>query len=132
MTPRNSTRVKAITALVVVFIFGGVTGATLTSVYYTHRFRSERRWRNREDFFEEMRRELNLNDAQAEQIRSILSDTRADLRALGEEFRPRFDAVRQRERERIRAVLTPDQQKRFDEMTARAETMRGMRRREKS
>jgi hypothetical protein len=50
-------------------------------------------------------RELNLDDAQREEIRTILDGQRA-----------RLDAVLEDSRHAIRAVLRPDQQERFDDL----------------
>jgi Spy/CpxP family protein refolding chaperone len=65
-----------------------------------------------------MRRDLELDDRQAADVRRILDETRNEYRALRSEARPRFDAIRQSARTRIRALLNPEQQKRFDARVA--------------
>lgn len=126
--PRGSTRLKILLVLVGVFLLGGVTGASLAS-FYRLRGGHERPERgkggNREDrIFERMRRDLNLSEQQATEIRAILDQTRNDYRALRAEVRPRYDSVRQNARTRIRALLTPEQQKLFDAKAAERDARR--------
>jgi len=126
---RGSTRLKILLVLFAVFLLGGVTGASLAS-FYRLRGGHERHERrkgggNREDrIFESMRRDLNLTEQQATEIRAILDQTRNDYRALRAEVRPRYDAVRQNARTRIRALLTPEQQKLFDARAAERDARR--------
>jgi Spy/CpxP family protein refolding chaperone len=135
MTPRGATRLKIWLVLVGVFALGCLTGAFLDSAY---RLRAagdrhgERGGRERgggradrdEKRFEHMRRDLNLTEQQATEIRSILEETRGGFRALRDEVRPRYDALRQNSRARIRALLTPEQQQRFDARTAELDARR--------
>jgi Spy/CpxP family protein refolding chaperone len=71
-----------------------------------------------------MRRDLSLTEQQATGIRAILDQTRNDYRALRAEVRPRYDSVRQNARTRIRALLTPEQQKLFDARAAERDARR--------
>ncbi|MCA1566263.1 MAG: periplasmic heavy metal sensor [Acidobacteria bacterium] len=128
--PRGSTRLKILLVLVGVFLLGGVTGASLASFYRLRgdHGRPERRkggGGKREDkIFESMRRDLSLTEQQATEIRAILDQTRNDYRALRAEVRPRYDSVRQNARTRIRALLTPEQQKLFDARAAARDARR--------
>lgn len=128
MTPRGLTRLKIWLVVLGVFVLGGVTGAALDSVYRLKGGgeRHERRGggRDKEKLFEGMKRDLNLTDQQAEEIRTILEQTRNEYRALREECRPRYDAARQNARTRIRALLTPEQQQRFDAKEAERDARR--------
>jgi Spy/CpxP family protein refolding chaperone len=127
--PRGSTRLKILLVLVGVFLLGGVTGASLAS-FYRLRGGHDRPERHkgggtREDrIFESLRRDLSLTEQQATEIRAILDQTRNDYRALRAEVRPRYDAVRQNARTRIRALLTPEQQKLFDARAAARDARR--------
>jgi Spy/CpxP family protein refolding chaperone len=128
---RGTTRLKILLVLVGVFLLGGVTGASLDSLYrlrgrqHEGRQDGKRRGGGRDDMFEHMRRDLNLSEQQATEIRAILDQTRNDYRALRTEVRPRYDAVRQQARTRIRALLTPEQQKLFDARAAERDARRG-------
>ncbi|HEX8475930.1 MAG TPA: hypothetical protein VF666_18030 [Pyrinomonadaceae bacterium] len=128
MTPRGKTRLKIWLVLVGVFALGCVTGASLDSAYRlkasNERPEAHGR-RDKKDIFERMRRDLDLSEQQATEIRAILDQTRNDYRALRSEVRPRYDAIRQNSRTRIRALLTPEQQKRFDEKAAQRDARRG-------
>jgi Spy/CpxP family protein refolding chaperone len=125
MTERGKTLLKIWLALVSVFALGCVTGFSIDSVY---RLRAGARRppesRKEEAVFERMKRDLNLNDQQAAQIRAILDETRDEYRQLRAEVRPRYDAVRQNARTRIRALLTPEQQQKFDAKVAERDARR--------
>ena len=115
-------------AVAVVFALGCATGAFLDSAYRLRSGagRSEQRGgkRDPDHMFEKMRRELNLDDSQSAEVRKILDETRNEYRALRSEARPRFDAIRQSARTRIRALLTPEQQQRFDARVAEKDRRR--------
>ena len=131
MTPRGTTRLKIWLVVVGVFLLGGVTGAALDSVYRMRAHSVERiyegrgRHRDKEKLFEEMKRDLGLTDEQAGQIRAILEETRGEYRALREKCRPQYDAARAAARARIRALLNPEQQQKFDAKTAERDARRG-------
>lgn len=121
MTPRGTTRLKIWLVLVGVFALGGVTGAALDSVYRLRARGVERVYeghggrRDKEKrIFEEMKRDLSLTDEQAGQIRAILDETRNQYRA-----------ARAAAGERIRALLTPEQQQKFDAKKAERDARRG-------
>jgi Spy/CpxP family protein refolding chaperone len=130
MTPRANTRLKIWLVVLGVFILGCVTGAALDSVYRIKagddrgsEHRGGRRDR-KEKIFEEMKRDLNLNEQQATEIRAILDATRNEYRQLKTEVEPRYDAIRQQGRARIRALLNPEQQQRFDAEIAERDAKR--------
>jgi len=120
MTITGRTRLKIWLVLGVVFVLGCVTGVALTGLYRSRASgdRPEARERAMNERFEKMRRELSLTDQQTTTVRTILDETRNEYRALRTELRPRFDEPRQKARARIRALLTPDQQQKFDAMVA--------------
>jgi hypothetical protein len=70
--------------------------------------------RDTEAYFETLKRELTLNDEQASAMRVILDRTRDDYKAVCADVRPRYDVVRERARGQMRALLSPEQQPRFD------------------
>jgi Spy/CpxP family protein refolding chaperone len=71
-----------------------------------------------------MKRDLNLNEQQTTDIKAILDQTGNDYRALRTEVRPRYDAIRQNARARIRSLLTPEQQQKFDAKAAERDARR--------
>ncbi len=128
MTPRGKARLKIWLVVVGVFVLGGVTGASLDSLYRLRASgdaRQERGRREKKDRFEEMRRDLNLTDQQATEIRAIIEQSREEYRALRNEIEPRNESVRASARARIRAVLNPEQQQRFDAKSAERDARHG-------
>jgi Spy/CpxP family protein refolding chaperone len=128
MTPRAKTRLKIWLVVVGVFLLGGITGASLDSLYRMRASSNERqegrRHGGKEDVFERMKSDLNLSEQQATEIRAILDQTRNEYRQLRTEVRPRYDAVRQNARTKIRALLTPEQQQKFDAQVAEHDARR--------
>ena len=118
MTLQGNARLKIWLVLLSVFALGCVTGALIDSAYRLHRHLEMHGSRGDRELFEDLRRDLNLNDQQAAQVRAILEETQNQFRQLRVEVRPRYDALRQQASEKIRAVLTPEQQKRFDQIVA--------------
>ena len=120
MTITGRTTLKIWLVLVAVFVLGSITGVALTGLYRSRASgdRPETRDRAMSERFEKMRRELNLTDQQTTSVRTILDETRNEYRTLRAELRPRFDEPRQKARIRIRALLTPEQQQKFDAMVA--------------
>lgn len=60
-----------------------------------------------------LERGLNLGPGQRVQVRRILKDAREKMRALREDFQPRFNTISLEARTNIYAVLKPNQQDRF-------------------
>ena len=123
MTLTGHTKLKVWLVLVVVFVLGSITGAALTGLYRS-RASADRPEKGQHERFEKMRRELNLTDEQTKSVSAILDETRNEYRSLRAELRPRFDEPRQKARARIRALLTPEQQQKFDALVAQQDAER--------
>jgi hypothetical protein len=111
---------KAWVAFLIVFALGGVTGASLDGIY---RLRANAAANNpavtvsirdTDAYFETLKRELTLSEDQASAMRVVLDRTRDDYKAVCADVRPRYDVVRERARTQMRALLTGEQQPRFD------------------
>ena len=70
--------------------------------------------------------ELNLTDDQKAKIKPIFEDQAAKMKALREDTstsmddkRPKMQDIRKSTNDQVRAVLTADQQKKFDDMQAK-------------
>ena len=121
MTLTGQAKIKIWLVLVAVFVLGTVTGGALTGLYRSRASSGgtrDSRDRTMKDRFEKMRQELNLTDEQTTQVRAILDETRNEYKTLREELRPRFEEPRLKARTKIRALLNPDQQKKFDALVA--------------
>ncbi|PYS36613.1 MAG: hypothetical protein DMF75_00405 [Acidobacteria bacterium] len=123
MSMQGHTKLKIWLVLLIVFVLGGVTGAALGGLYRS-RASSERPEKAMHDRFEKMRRELNLTDEQTKAVSNILDETRNEYRALHTELKPRFDEPRQKARAKIRALLSAEQQQKFDAMVAQRDAHR--------
>lgn len=127
MTLEGRTRLKIWLVLVAVFVLGSVTGAALTGLLYRSRAsgdRPEAREKAMHERFEKMRMDLKLTDDQTKAVRAIIDETRNEYRGLRTELLPRFEEPRQKARARIRALLTPEQQQKFDSMVAQQDAQR--------
>jgi len=81
---------------------------------------------------EMLQRRLDLNDSQTAQVRQIFTESHAQMETIRsnaslapEDRRAQMMTLHQGEQARIRAVLTPDQQAKFDAMQARMRERRG-------
>lgn len=128
MNGAGGLRVKIWLVLVAVFALGCVTGAALDGVYRSRANgragRAEDGRRKSEAHFERMRRELSLTDEQAARVRAVLDETRDEYRRLRAEVRPRFEEPRLKARARIRELLAPEQQQKFDAIAAERDAQR--------
>ena len=119
MNSQQKASLKVWGAFLVVFALGGATGVSLDGIYRsrdraTPTSTAPVSMRDTEAYFETLKRELALGQEQASQMRAILDRTRDDYKAVCADVRPRYDAVRERARGQMRALLAADQQQRFD------------------
>jgi Spy/CpxP family protein refolding chaperone len=71
-----------------------------------------------------MTRDLQLTADQQKQLGAIVDDTRAQWRTLYTTIEPQHEQIRQQSRDRIRAILTPDQKPKFEEFMRRLDEQR--------
>ncbi len=64
---------------------------------------------------EQLTRELSLTSTQAQQLDAILQQRHAESKAIHEQSDAQVEQVRQKGREQIRAILTPEQKPKFEE-----------------
>ncbi len=110
-------RVAAFASVAALFLVGvlvGGLGTQLLSVNRPHRpgpggFRGDH-------FLELLERELALTADQMRRIDQILEQSHAQGDALRREMLPRLRSTRAQTRDRIREVLTPEQQAKFEEL----------------
>jgi len=122
MTKQGNTTLKVWLVLVVVFVLGSFTGGAVTG-FYRAMTRPDRN-APRDSKMEKLRRDLSLTDDQVKSVSAILDDTKSEYKALRTELKPRFEEPRQKARGRIRAVLTPEQQQKFDAWVAQVDAQR--------
>jgi len=135
MKEEKSIKLKFWSLALVVFLLGGITGAALHALYNVRYGKSERLSVVAQPLVnafpqlpfqpgpmtERLKRELNLTDAQAIQIKIIFDESRKVFKKVVEEECPGIKQVRERTKEKIRSVLTPEQQQKFDELEKQRE-----------
>ena len=126
MNEKSGTSLKTWLVLLVVFLLGGVTGAGLSGVYRSKANASFRESREREHqaMFEKIRNDLNLNAEQSKGMQKVLDDTAGEFRTLRNELRPRYEELRLKARGQMRALLTAEQQQKFDSLMAEIDARR--------
>lgn len=109
---------KAIGLMVAVFVLGGFIGA-LGTLVVGHMRRGSRRVA----FIDRLSQQLQLSTAQRTQVQAILADGHKRFGSVfqksQEQARSQYDAIRKDVNSRIRAVLTPAQQTKFDDFLKR-------------
>jgi Spy/CpxP family protein refolding chaperone len=114
---------KAIILTVAVFILGGAVGVLGTYVA-GHVNDGHRRQR----IVDRLNQQLQLTPDQQKQIEGILEDGHKRITSIyrqsQDQARPQYDAVHTEIRTRIRAVLTPAQQPKFDDFLKRLDAER--------
>jgi Spy/CpxP family protein refolding chaperone len=112
--------------MVVIFVLGAVTGVGIGGVYRSKTDVSFRGspGRNREAMFEKMRADLNLTEEQSKEMRKVLDETGNEFRALRSELRPRYEELRVKTRGKMRALLSTEQQVKFDSLMAEIDARR--------
>jgi len=121
MTKQGNTTLKVWLVLVVVFILGSLTGGAVTG-FYRAMSRPDRN--TPRDKMEKLRRDLSLTDDQVKSVSTILDETKNEYRTLRTELKPRFEEPRLKARARIRALLSPEQQQKFDAWVAQVDAQR--------
>ncbi len=87
----------------------------------------DRTWKHgnmKEHMLQKFSSELNLTEEQKEKVSAIFDAKHPKMMALHDEVRPKFEALRGEAETEIREILTPEQQKKFEEMNARMEKKR--------
>jgi len=120
-------RGQAAVLVVVVFLLGALLGGIGTHVW-GERMRGGVRLSGmlppRNQVISDMTRELQLTPDQQKQLATIIDDTRAQVRALYAPLDPQHEQIRQRGRDRVRAILTPDQLPKFEHFIQRIDEER--------
>jgi len=133
MESSTNSQSKARLIVVSVFVIGFAAGALSLNLYQRLNPSSKKEGpRGGAEFLiKRMNEEVGLASDQQDQIKRILDETNEKYREIRKEmdpaikgFVPRFDAVRQESRDRIRALLTPEQLPKYEEMVQKHDKMR--------
>jgi len=120
---------KVILATLVIFGTGVVTGGLLVTYAYNNtrqnrppppaaRVPAVTPWQVRlQNLLHRMDAQLNLTPEQRGQIEQIISDSQERTKALWKPIAPQMGREMQHVRDEIRDTLTPEQRKKFDDLT---------------
>jgi Spy/CpxP family protein refolding chaperone len=122
----SKTRREAAVLVFVVFLLGLLVGGVGNHLWgervWGHNETSPRQGPpSRAKVIDDLTRELQLTPDQQKQLGTIIDETRAEWAAQHEQIRQQ---IRQRGRARIRAILTPDQQAKFEQFMQRIDEQR--------
>ena len=73
---------------------------------------------------QEATKELSLTPQQAQQLEAILMQHHAETKAIRDQTDTQIEAIRQKGRNEVRAILTPDQLPKFEEYLKRVDEER--------
>ena len=120
---------KAAIWVVIVFLLGAAAGVMLGYVYATQHSVSaasaplpepERRARR----VTELTEKLGLTSDQAKQLDAILLERHAEVKTIRDQSDSELEKVRQKGRDQIRAILTPEQKPKFEEFLQKLDAER--------
>jgi Spy/CpxP family protein refolding chaperone len=115
----SSAKRKAVLWVGLVFILGAALGGVLGYVFTYRIYASQVSQLNdqtkRHQRVADLTQKLNLTHDQAQQLDSIISGMQVEFKTIRKQVDPQIEDARQRGRNQIRAVLTPDQKPGFEE-----------------
>ena len=125
-------RLKGALLLLLAFVLGATAGALGFGLYQAR----TGWWGPRRDagrfqqiMLKRLTSELDLRADQQTKVEAILRESGEEFARLRQEIRPRFQEIRERSRDRIRTLLDPGQQAKFETLAQdwerRAERWRG-------
>ncbi len=119
---------RAYLLVLVVFVLGIALGALGTYLVGGRVWGARPQVQSRRDkrarFVEQLTRDVSLTPEQHKQLETILADAGAKFQALHDQIAPQSEQVRQQTREKIRAILTPEQRPKFEEFLRRLDEER--------
>ena len=125
MNQPNRVKLQVWLVILSVFGLGGVTGVSLDRLYLSRSGAREShgpRGSGRSAFMtERMKTDLNLSAEQTEAVRKIFEESRKEFSPSRLAECPGFKEARQRTHDSINALLNPEQQKRYAEITKERE-----------
>ncbi|MGE0128483.1 MAG: Spy/CpxP family protein refolding chaperone [Blastocatellales bacterium] len=123
MTSQGKVKLQVWLLIVVVFALGAVTGGSLDRLYLANNNSLKPATpghgpRGLERIIGKLKGELNLSDEQVPKIRTIFEESRKEFPQSRFAECPGFKESRARTRSRVRELLTPEQQKKYDAINA--------------
>ena len=117
MTSQGKLMAKIWGGVILVFALGAVTGAALNGLFSARSPETAAPVRiDSQAYFETLRRDVSLTADQEAKMHAILNEMTEKYKGVCAEARPRYYALREDARLRMRQLLTPDPQLRFDKI----------------
>ena len=121
-------RRKAAVWVAIVFLLGAALGGMI-GYGYAHRSVAAANAplpepARRAQRVEQMTRELSLTSDQAKQLDAILMQWHADVKMMHQQSDAQMEQLRQKKRNEIRAILTPEQKPKFEEFLTKLDAER--------
>jgi hypothetical protein len=115
---KSSNAVAAIYVILIFLsgVFVGGFGYRLYTASSVNAARPKSAEEYRAKYLAEMRSRLKLSDRQVEELNVILDATRERWRVMRERSKPEMKSIQDEQVERIRAILTPEQQNEYEKM----------------
>lgn len=128
METKSPSQNKVRLIVVAIFLIGVVAGALSMNLYQRISSSGDldrSHYSRPQDYvFDKLNRRLELTQDQQQKIRDILNDTFSQYNAISREADPKINAVRQQNRDRIRALLTKEQLPKYEAMVAESDKKR--------
>ena len=119
MTSQGKVKLQVWLLIATVFVLGAVTGGSVDRLYLTKSAALKPEHRGGPDrMISRLRDDLKLSDDQVTRIRTIFEESRKEFPPSKFAECPGFKESRARTRARVREALTPEQQKKYDDINA--------------
>lgn len=113
--------IKAISGVLLIFVLGVASGVLGTHIFYKSRIEALTcgESRGREDhILRRLGRDLSLDGQQRDRVKTILHETREEMKIVRKQYRPQIEAVLEKGHDRIRQILRPEQLEKFEKIAA--------------
>ena len=101
------------------FLFGASAGVLVTHKIYQQKMEKiigDEPRTMREVIVQRLNHALDLDATQLEQLRTIVKETRSEMKDLRKQIRPQIEEVLARSQAKIRAILHPDQLEKYEQI----------------
>jgi Spy/CpxP family protein refolding chaperone len=112
-----SSKTKARLVILSAFILGALAGGGAVNLFAVKYAVGSSVRLTRAGMLDEIDEAVRLDASQRAQVEAILKKTRQESQEVIKQVQPQLGEVRARTRAQIRAILTPEQQARYDEWT---------------
>jgi hypothetical protein len=127
MSDTSATR-KAALWVGLVFLLGAGLGGVLGNVFGVHARNAAppqlTEIEKRAQKVQRLTQELNLSPDQQKQVEAIIASVQAQYKAIRQSTEPQIDEARQKGREQIRTILSPEQRPKFEDFLKRLDEER--------